>query len=327
MESCRSPREVFRRAHELGVRLWPSPYTSRFSRRAFTRAQLFACLALREYLGLSYRDTQAFLLDVPVWREAIGMTAVPDHNTLWRALGTLLKPGRTARALDLLAADRRVELNAALRAKPLSIDATHLEPRHRSRHYDRVCRKHDEGVKSPGPPGKWGRSANAARRRRARRLPKLALATAAATRQILAAKAMLGAGSDAPDFASLLYDAWRRAAVKTVVADAGYDSEANHRVARLDLGVRSVIAIGIGRPSVKPPSGYYRRLMKKRFKRKADAKAYGQRSQSETANSMLKRNLGAELRSIDPTRQKQELMLRAIVHNLMLPTPDEQGRD
>ena len=42
---------------------------------------------------------------------------------------------------------------------------------------------------------------------------------------------------------------------------------------------------------------------------------------------MLKRNLGSELRSIDPTRQKQELMLRAIVHNLMLPPADQEGRD
>lgn len=325
MESCRSPPDVLRRAHELGSRLWPAPHASRFRRKRFTRAQLFACLALRAYLGLSYRDTQAFLADVPDWLAAVGMAGVPDHNTLWRAFGALLKPGKTAWALDLLAEDRRGGLGVALRVKPLSIDATCLEPRHRSRHYDRVRRKHEDDARRPG---KRGRSVNRARRRRVRRLPKLALATAAAaTRQVLAARATLGAGSDAPDFAPLLHDAWRRAAVRTVVAGAGYDSEANHRLARLDLNVRSVIAIGIGRPGARPPSGYYRRPMKKRFKAEADAKTYGQRNQSETANSMLKRNLGAELRSIGPTRQKQELMLRAIVHNLMLPPADNEGRD
>jgi hypothetical protein len=176
-------------------------------------------------------------------------------------------------------------------------------------------------------PGREHRARGRRRGRRLGRLPKLALAVASATRQILAAEAKLGAGSDAPDFGPLLHDAWRRAAVKTVVADAGYDSEANHRVARLDLGVRSIIATGIGRPTVKPPSGYYRRLMKRRFRKKADAKTYGQRSQSEAVNSMLKRDLGSELRPIDPTRQKQELMLRAIVHNLMLPQADNEGRD
>jgi hypothetical protein len=45
--------------------------------------------------------------------------------------------------------------------------------------------------------------------------------------------------------------------------------------------------------------------MKSRFKRKADAKLYGQRSQSETTNSMMKRNLGESLRSLRPHRRKQ----------------------
>ena len=219
-----------------------------------------------------------------------------------------------------MAQDCREALAAALRARPLSIDATHLEPRHRSQHYDRVCRKRH--LDDADRPGKWGERVNASRRRRLRRMPKLALATAAATRQILAARAKLGAGSDAPDFEPLLYDAWRRAAVRTVVADAGYDSEANHRLARLDLGVASVIPPRVGRPGAGPTAGYYRGIMKKRFERKADATIYGQRSQSETANSMLKRNLGDALRSIDPQRQRQELMLRAIVHNLMLPPPE-----
>jgi transposase len=43
-----------------------------------------------------------------------------------------------------------------------------------------------------------------------------------------------------------------------------------------------------------------------------------QRSQSETVNSMMKRNLGEYLRSIRPRRRKQEMLLRSITHNLML---------
>ena len=43
----------------------------------------------------------------------------------------------------------------------------------------------------------------------------------------------------------------------------------------------------------------YRRLMKRRFARKADKAAYGQRWQSETVNSMIKRNLGSALRRDD----------------------------
>jgi hypothetical protein len=158
-------------------------------------------------------------------------------------------------------------------------------------------------------------------------MPKLALAAAAATHQILAVRAVIGNGSDAPDFTPLLFQSWRRADVKTAVADGGYDSEANHQTARQDMGVVSIIPPKIGRPTKKLPLGYYRRQMKRRFKQKADAKVYGQRAQSETVNSMMKRNLGENLRSIKPERQKQEMMLRAIVHNLMLGPEKSEDRD
>jgi hypothetical protein len=56
----------------------------------------------------------------------------------------------------------------------------------------------------------------------------------------LAARASNGNGSDAPDFDPLLFQSWRRAKVRTVVADAGFDSETNHRIARLDMNLRSI---------------------------------------------------------------------------------------
>ena len=328
METSRSPLELFRRAFELGRRLW-SDYDGPFSRRDFTRPQLFACLALRESLRLSYRKTEAFLLDVPGWLDEIGMSRAPDHNTLWRAFGALPKKRDVRRALDLMAAEEKQPLAADLKAKPLTMDSTCYEPHHRSRHYDRVCRKIGSrpGNKYAEKPGKYGPAVNASRSGRLRGMPKLALAAAAASHRILAVRARIGNGSDHPDFEPLLFDAWRRAAVRTVVADAGYDSEDNHRLARDDMNVRSVIPPKIGRPSQAPPAGYYRRLMKRRFKTKADAKTYGQRAQSETINSMMKRNLGDSLRSIRPERREQEMMLRSLVHNLMLDPKKMQGRD
>ena len=317
-----------RRAYALGRRVWPD-YDSRFSRHDFTRPQLFACLVVRESLRLSYRKAEAFLADVPHWLAEIEMARAPDHNTLWRAFGSLLKKRRVERALDLLAADERQALRADLSAKPLTMDSTCYEPRHRSRHYDRACRKAGlrPGQKYEKSPGKYGPAVNASRSKRLRRMPKLALAVAAASHRVLAARASAGNGSDAPDFDPLLYQSWRRARVKVVVADAGYDSEANHRIARLDMGVRSVIPAKIGRPSAEPPAGRYRRLMKQRFARKADKGIYGQRSQSETVNSMMKRNLGEFLRSVRTRRRKQEMLLRAVTHNLMLGREKPRGRD
>ncbi len=303
-------------------------YDSPFSRHDFTRPQLFACLALRESLHLSYRKIEAFLLDVPNWLADIGKSHVPDHNTLWRALGTLLKKRDVKRALDLMAEGAEEELSINLKVKPLTIDSTCFEPRHRSRHYDRVCRKiHLKTGKYAAKPGKYGAAVNVSRSRQVKRMPKLVLATAAVSHRILAVRTHIGNGWDCRDVEPLLFDSWRRAKVKTVVADAGYDSEKNHCLARLDMGVRSVIPPKIGRPSKSPPAGYYRRMMKRRFKSKADAKTYGQRAQSETTNSMIKRNLGDSLRSIRPQRHEQEMMLRALVHNLMLPQQKDEGRD
>lgn len=305
-----------RAAYELSRRLLPE-HACKFSRHDFTLAQLFACLAVREFFGLSFRRTEALLADSPTWLAEIGLARPPDHNTLWRALDALLTTRRSKRMLDVLAQLAARARLLTLRRQPLAIDSTCYEQHHRSRHYDRRCRRmalHDAAKR----PGKWGKTVNAARGKRLRAMPKLALAVDSGCHVILSAKARIGNGSDAPDFDNLLFHAWRRAPVKVVVADAGYDSEANHCIARQDMCVRSIIALGIGRPTSKLPSGRWRRHMAKRFKRKADKKQYGQRAQSETVHSMMKRNMSSALRSRTPERRKKEMMLRVLVHNITL---------
>ena len=44
----------------------------------------------------------------------------------------------------------------------------------------------------------------------------------------------------------------------------------------------------------------------------------GERAQAETINSMLKRNLGDDLRSRKPQRRKNEMLFRTVVHNFTL---------
>jgi hypothetical protein len=96
-----------------------------------------------------------------------------------------------------------------------------------------------------------------------------------------------------------------------VVADAGFDSQDNHGLARLKLGVCSIIPPDAGRPTSKPASTHFRRLMQLRFARKADHKWYGQRWQVETVNSMLKRNLGSALRARTARRRSKEQNAKA----------------
>lgn len=319
METSRSPWKLIREAHRLASRVWPA-HLHRFSRHDFALPQLFACLAVREMLKLSYRRTEALLRDSPHWLSAIGLSKPPDHNTLWRGLGTLIKTRRVERMLDLLAGLFAQHRLLKLLDKPLSIDSTCYEPHHRSRHYDRVCRKmhlRREGAKYAEKRALSPQQVNRSRSAKVRRMPKLALAVASGCHLILAARTHIGSGSDQGDFEPLLRRCARRVRPRDVVADAGYDSEKNHCLAR-GMKVRSVIPPRIGRPTAKPAAGRYRRLMQQRFARKADRRVYGQRAQSETVNSMMKRNLGEALRSIVSKRRKQEMELRSLTHDLLL---------
>jgi hypothetical protein len=337
METCKSPRTVLLTAFALGKDTLPD-YSSKFSRHDFTLPQLFACLTLREHQKKSYRGVVALLADCRDWCSQIGLSKVPNHRTLQRSADVIITRRRMNRMLD-----EQVEtFNAAaaldLSEKPAAMDSTHLESHHVSRHFERrreqTTRDREHRSKDARERETPGRSSlrrdkgnSATRPGVVRRLPKLTIAVAAACHVILAARVSTGAGSDNPSFEPVLFDAWRRAPVKVMVADAGFDSEANHRTARLDMGVRSVIPPQIGRPSKtgKPPAGHYRRLMRHRFARQADKSTYGQRWQSETVNSMLKRNLGAALRAMTDKRREREMLLRVVVHNLMLSANLDKG--
>jgi hypothetical protein len=310
-------------AHRVASEVW-KVHASPFSRLdGFTLPQLFACLVLREMLRLSYRKAEQLLRDATQWLAAIGLPRAPDHNTLWRASGQLLKTHKVNRVLDLQVQLFDQKRLLKLSVKPLTIDSTCYEERHHSHHYDRVCTKMGlkRGLKyaaktaAKADPAQVNRSRSA----KVRAMPKLALAAATSCQLILAARVHTGNGSDSPDFVPLLWRAWKRVRrLNVAVADAGFDSENNHRFARLDLGVRSIIPPRIGRPTTKPPRARFRRLMHHRFKRKADRRWYGQRAQSETVNSMMKRNLGDALRAVRTKRREQEMLLRVLTHNLML---------
>ncbi|HMO86874.1 MAG TPA: transposase, partial [Lacipirellulaceae bacterium] len=119
---------------------------------------------------------------------------------------------------------------------------------------------------------------------------------------------------DVDEFRPLVEEALRNVRLTQLTADAGYDSEANHRFAREDQGIRTIIPAKHGRPSAKPPTGRYRRLMKARF----DRDAYRRRSQVETVISMIKRRQGAHVRGRNHHSRCRDLRLLALAHNVMI---------
>ena len=122
-----------------------------------------------------------------------------------------------------------------------------------------------------------------------------------------------------------LYHAWRRADVGKLVADAGYDSERAHQLARSDMGIKTLIPPLSGRPrrDGRPPGGRWRRVMSillgtKQRRRKS---GYTQRWQSETVNSMMKRNQGSALRARTDRSRNREFALRVLTHDLGILKP------
>jgi hypothetical protein len=107
-----------------------------------------------------------------------------------------------------------------------------------------------------------------------------------------------------------------------VAADSGFDSEANHRVARQDMGLLGLIPPDAGRPSKSgaPPTSRWRRHMKGLPKTKASRRrcGYTQRWQCETVMSMIKRNLGSALRGRTPWSRRRDMQLKAITHDFMV---------
>jgi len=188
-----------------------------------------------------------------------------------------------------------------------------FESHHVSRHYEKRCRQSRRKGKGPNAP-----AVNRHRSAINKRLPKLALAVHAASHLILAAGASTGTGSDSPHFVPLMLDAAGRMPLEFVLADAGFDSEDNHRLARQELGIRSLIPATIGRPGAKGPTGHYRRLMRRRFAGGPDKKHYGQRWQAETVNSMIKRNLGSACRARTATGRRKDMLMHAVTHNVMI---------
>ena len=116
METCKSPRKVLNAAYALAAACLEE-HGSKFSRKDFTRPQLFACLVLREHQKKSYRGVVALLKDCPDWCADIGLKKVPNHNTLCRAHKNLVKPGVVEKMLDVsVRAARKLERAAKKKA-------------------------------------------------------------------------------------------------------------------------------------------------------------------------------------------------------------------
>ena len=107
-----------------------------------------------------------------------------------------------------------------------------------------------------------------------------------------------------------------------MLADAAFDAEAHHALAREELGIRSSVIPINPRGHDGPPGGKYRSQMPRRFAPKPAGRrprrVFGQRWQAESAFSRHKRRLGSALGAKSDESRERECRLRVLTHNLML---------
>lgn len=294
MRTSKSPRAVVLAALATARRALPE-YAHRFSPKKFTQHQLFACLVLKQFLRTDYRGLANQLIDNPSLVTVLGLKQVPHFTTFQKASQRLL---RTAPARKLLKSTVRLHLGRKRRVKRAAIDSTGLECTSASGYFVRRRNR----VENP-----WKTVVY-------HHYPKLGVVASTDDHFVFALNAGRGPRPDVDEFRPLVAEANQVVRLVQLTADAGYDSEGNHKFARDMHGIRTIIPAKHGRPTAKPPTGRYRRLMKVRF----DRDAYRRRSQVETVISMIKRRQGNHVHARSYHSQCRELRLLVLTHNIMI---------
>jgi transposase len=292
--TSKSPRTVLLVAYQVGKDALPD-YAHPCSPKTYTQPQLFACLVLMRFWGADYRGLQQALADLPDLRSAIGLRRVPHFTTFQKAHHRLLRGPRVRRLLDATVRRARPPREAVDLA---AADSTGLQSHHVSRYF--VKRRSRQ-------PSLWQTTTY-------RRYPKMGIVSDCWSHVILSVFASRGPHPDVDQFQRTVAPAAKRTRLRHLVADAGYDSERNHRVAREDLAIRTTIPPLHGRPTAKPPRTHYRRLMHRHM----NGFAYGQRWQVETTFSVLKRRLSDTLHSKSYWGQCRDIALLALAYNILI---------
>ena len=294
-----------RLAHEIAREAVPER-AHRFAPKRYTQPQLLACLLVKEYLRLDYRTAQETLEASDGLRDALGLTVVPDYSTLWRfAHG---KATADVVATALVETVRRFK-DAGHDPPPgpplVAIDSTGLYCGHASRYFDQR------------------RAKGSASTYKARAYQKWAAALWTGPQLALAELSKPGPCGDYPDLPPLAESSVAVVPDAAILADAGYDCEANHAFCRERLGVRALIPAKTRR-YVAGPRRPYRAEMVHALGcatlgvggRPGPQRTYRQRWLVETLMSVVKRKWGERLTARLGAMQEVQALLRGLVYNV-----------
>ena len=143
--------------------------------------------------------------------------------------------------------------------------------------------------------------------------PKITVVCDTHTHLIASCIVTRGPSYDYDLFADAVGEAYKQVQFKRILADGGYDSEANHRLSREVFGMETMIKLNF-RGFDTEPKGEHRRKTKEKF----DKEIYNNRWQVESVFSRNKRLLGSALRNRSEASRERECFLRILTHDLMI---------
>ncbi|MEM1355035.1 MAG: hypothetical protein AAGH88_09145 [Planctomycetota bacterium] len=253
--TSKSPRAVATAAYEAGKKALPK-YASKYSRRDFTSAQLFAILVLRKFFKQDYRRAIAFLEEWSDLREILELhDKLPHFITPQKASEKLLDDPRFRKLLkqtleqfyrylklaqiddDGVAWVVRIDLAAG--------DSTGFESGHCSKYFTKR-KKRGKNKGDPDEPVAY------------RMFPKLGVVADCDSHMILSRVAGLGPRPDNDQGLPLMENMTDDVLPGTTLWNAGYDSENNHELLREYLEIESIIPPGSGRPTNNLPKSKWR---------------------------------------------------------------------
>ena len=274
-------------ALQVATRILP-PYRTRFSKHQFTQPQLLAVLCLMRFEDWTFREAEVRLREHQELRAVLQLPAVPDYTTLYRFLKRLdddtIDRGLTETVRQLRRGRRSARVTAG-------VDGTGLSQNAVSTFFIRRMEQHSRGMTRHRYWLKW-------------------LIVADLKQQILLAqRARQGPWCDTRALPGLVDAAGRRAPIGLVLADAEFDSEANHQHIRRRWGAHSIIPAN---PRRGVPQGAIRYQMHRAFPRKH----YGQRAKIETIFSVVKRKLSSRAPGRTLASQIRQALLLGLTYNL-----------
>ena len=265
---------------------------SSFFSAAFHSAAIVGDFVLDALRGLDVPRAEVRLAEHAELRQALELQTVPDYSTLFRFM---LRVQEQVIAQVLAEVVRRFQSRkpAPDKAKStVAVDATGLAPGAISTFFIRRREQHG-GAAMP-----W------------RYWLKWLLAVDTRLRIIRAQKAHQGPINDCATLRPLLDEVVPRNPIGTVVADAEFDSERNHRHIRQQIGAQSIIPAKRGKP------GWKLHGVRAQMRAAFPAELYRQRVHAETVFSAVKRKLSAKAPGRSLATQRKQALLLGLAYNI-----------